>query len=797
MTAKHSPTVADLVPDAGPIVQRFPTDHPALNTPLVWLDASDADPRGGVSALFRRAFALEKPLSSHRLWVSASQRFELRLDGQFIAAGPSRSDEARWHVTPVKLPKLSPGPHVLAARVTHYGELSGVGQMGPEPFLLVAPDPRSPAAADVLATGRSWKGTVEPGRQFVTGACWKGRRPYYVVGAGEEISADATLEDWADVNFADDGWLGVSQLCHGQADEWGNLRHACHLRPDPLVQMARTPQRFRRGLARAGCTQEHLDAWLAGAGPLTLRPADAPDGQATVVLDVGTITNCYPRLRGEAAGPAQLHLVTSESPYVPEQDRAKFHRDRLDGAWFQGHGDRVSTGGGRFDFTPTWFRSFRYLELTAEGAGPVTLAPIELTETAFPLTRRATFRAVGQAGSPSLRTLWDVSWRTLQLCSHETFFDCPHYEQAQFPGDTRIQAIGHYVLAGQPQLARKAIDDFHASILPMGLTQCRYPSRRLQVLPTFSLYWIGMQADYLRYRNDAAFVAPYLPRARGVMEWFISRLRSDGLLGPVEYAPFMDWTSGFAKGNAPQDADGGSAILTLLLARAARWMERLELAAGQRECASRYRKLHRSLLRAVKDGCWHAHRKLLADTPTAATFSVHAQVEGVLAGFWSTRQARAVLSRAIADPSLTPPGSFYYRFYLLEAMRLAGLGDQFVGQLAPWQSCLQQTGLNTWPESQTQTPRSDCHAWGIAPAIGLMETVVGLTHDAPGTLSFAPHLGPLESFSATVPTAAGAAKVELAREGGAIGAELETPLPVTVAGTGQRLEPGQHRLSLA
>jgi hypothetical protein len=85
--------------------------------------------------------------------------------------------------------------------------------------------------------------------------------------------------------------------------------------------------------------------------------------------------------------------------------------------------------------------------------------------------------------------------------------DTPYYEQLQYVGDTRIQALISYsVPATTASPARPSA--FDQSRISEGITRSRYPSSLPQTIPTFSLLWIGMVHDYWIYRPTPDSPAP-------------------------------------------------------------------------------------------------------------------------------------------------------------------------------------------------------------------------------------------------------------------------------------------------
>ena len=158
-----------------------------------------------------------------------------------------------------------------------------------------------------------------------------------------------------------------------------------------------------------------------------------------------------------------------------------------------------------------------YLELAISTADePLILHSLVLSETRYPLEMEGKFHC----DDDRLNRMIPIMVRSLQMCSHETYMDGPYYEQLMYIGDTRLIALSTYIMTCDDELPRKALKMFNESRIVSGVTQARYPSKIVQIIPPFSLWWVCMIHDYWPWRNDLSFVRELLPGIRAVMEYF-------------------------------------------------------------------------------------------------------------------------------------------------------------------------------------------------------------------------------------------------------------------------------------
>ncbi|OPZ81355.1 MAG: Bacterial alpha-L-rhamnosidase [bacterium ADurb.Bin429] len=441
----------------------------------------------------------------------------------------------------------------------------------------------------------------------------------------------------------------------------------------------------------------------------------------------------------------------------------------------------------------------RYLELRATTADdPLTIDALSLLETHYPLEDEGRF----QASDPRLEAVIPIGVRALQMCSHETYMDCPYYEQLMYIGDTRLEVLTTYALTDDDRLPRKALACFDHSRQLSGLTQSRYPCHTGQIIPPFSLWFICMIHDYWMWRDDPDFVRDLLPGARAVLEAFRTWLRPDGLLdapnGPAGWN-FTDWVPGWHIGIPPDGEYGPSGLLNAHFALTLGLAAELEAAFEEPLLAERNRATARRVMDATLEHFWDSGRGLLADNLAQDRFSEHTQCLALLSDLLPTERRASVADGLLAAPDLART-TIYFTHYLFETYALLGRADRLLERLALWFD-LAPRGFKTTFESP-EPCRSDCHAWGAHPIFHYYASLLGIRPAAPGfqRVRVAPQLGGLAWASGTLPHPNGAITADVRTAGDGARAAIILPDGVTGEfvwkGESRPLAPGENRVEV-
>ncbi len=739
-----------------------------------WITSPSAPLRDSVVLHFRKLFDIPQSPEHFVVHVSADAQFVLFINQQEIGRGPARSDLAHWRYETYDLAKfLHAGKNEISATVWNFGVVP-LAQITDKTGFALQGDTSS---EEIVNTDNSWEVEEEKGIQTLPTPP-DIEKSYYVAEPAEHI--DASLFDWSWNNVASSHGQWQKPVAMGFASLRGAVlqNNNWQLVPDPLPPMQLEATPAGRVVRTIGI---QLPAGFPGS-PLEI-PAHA---KVTLLLDQAHLITAYPELTVTGGAQSTIRVTYAEALF--DSRGQKGNRNEIADKKIVGIFDEfLPDGAQERRFMPLVWRTWRYLQLDFSTADqPLYVDNLRCWFTAFPFEERARF----SSDDPSLSPIWEIGWRTARLDAHDTYMDTPYYERMQYIGDTRIQALISYVVAQDDRLARQAIQAFNDSRVPDGLTRSRYPSSVTQMIPTFSLLWIGMLHDFWMYRGDDEFVKEQIAGTRTVMDWFLDKQRPDGLLGKVPWWPFVDWGKDFAFGMPPQDVNGGSSPITLQYIEALRYAAELESLFGDRIRAQRYRQAESRAAAAIRKLCWNDSYGLIADTPAQKHYSQHANILGVWLDVIPVEKQKDVLTKILStsDPGFTTSGSvpemtiatYYFRFYLARALDHAGLGDRYLDLLKPWRDMVAM-GLTTWAE-QPEPTRSDAHAWSAHPNFDFLTIIAGIRPKTPGfsSVTIEPHLGHLSNVVSAVPTPRGT--IDASFRSSPTGVDAEIALPPNMTG---------------
>lgn len=706
-----------------------------------WITVPKINPTAYGVYYFRKSFDITSVPKSLPIHVSADNRYKLYVNEKLVSLGPASGDNQHWNFETLDLvPYLHPGKNVISAEVWNEGELRPEGHISLQTaFILQGGN----SEGKFLNTNDTWKCKQDISYSPIPVVM----QTYYVAGPGEHINMADHIKGWKTISYHDEEWIASQPMFSGKPKniigEYG-VPNGWQLVPSSLPQMDLKEQRLLKTRKVDGISVP--TSFPANKASITI-PANTV---ATLLLDQTFLTNAYPVVIFSGGKNAAISLSYQEALFTKYPEKG--NRNEVDGKTMIGRMESIISDGSinQFFTTLNW-RTYRYVQLkiiTKET--PLVLDDLYGISTGYPFVLNSNLKT----NNAEMQKILEIGWRTAELCAAETYMDCPYYEQLQYIGDSRIQAMVSLYNSGDERLIRNALNMMHYSQQPEGVTASRHPSVTPQYISTFSLWYIGMLHDYMMYGSDKLFVKDKLSSSRLVLDFFKRFQEKDGSLKNVPYWNFTDWveSSGWHEGIAPIGNNGNSALLDLQLLWAYQTAADMEQTFGIKELATDYLQSADQLKKIILEKYWDNNRKLLADRPEKDLFSQHANTLAILTGLVDESEAKNIANKLLADTTLAP-ASIYFKYYLHQALTKAGMGDDYLKWLDKWKENINM-GLTTWAEtSEINTTRSDCHAWGSSPNIEFYRIILGIDSDAVGFLKvkIEPHLGDIKDISGEVP----------------------------------------------
>lgn len=736
---------------------------------------------GGIkTAYFRLMFSLAGP-ARLRLSISAYSRYRLWVNGRHVAYGPCKGDRWRHFYETVDIgPYLQAGENLIAVKVVAFPpyEAQRRDDYAPQWTMAKALGPCLVAAGECtdaqgeslccLTTGRAaWEACPDEAVdwRFFPLSKW--------MGSMECVHGDRLPAGLTDDSDAPGGWRGAAAFwpAFDQNLSMFGIIPTFPLTPRPI------PMQFEK----AGKFLREMPLKPADVRAFTFQgfsPAEIPPhSRMAVELDAGEHMTAFLKIPFLGGRGSRVSVRYAEGYSRMEGGRSlKGRRDDCEHYDLIGHEDVYYPSGGKDTYEPFWFRTFRFIRIEAEtGCDSLTVGVPSMAETGYPL------EALSEVSSPEawVGQLWDISVRTLRRCMHETYVDCPYYEQLQYIQDTRLEMLFTYMLSGDTRLALRAMEDFHCSLLPDGMLLARYPTQEPLVIPPFSLHWISMLEEYYGQTGDASVPRRYRPTVDAVLDWYDRKIGKYGLAENLGYWDQIDWVDQWdaIAGRTPAGAVGPATTHNLMYAVALQAAARINRITGREGVAQEYEERASSILENVGRYCWSETERMYMEGPGYEEYSQHAQVYAVLSGLAEGGKARDLLTRTLEKKDIAQC-SFTQQFFLFRALEKCGAYELTGRQWDLWKVLLDKN-LTTVPEvpDGKRSPRSDCHAWGALPLYEFTRCILGVKPGAPGweSIVIEPHTLTLPGANGRVTTPKGPVSVAWTNDENGFDIRVETP----------------------
>lgn len=723
-----------------------------------------------VICYFRRKFYLPKGRYKFYIRVTADSRYKLYLNGNIIGFGPEKGDRWRYYYDVIEVKDyLQEGWNVISASVIHYyvaepwiynqGGPGSVFRTATAGFLLEGDiiDERG-NLIEKICTDENWLVYRDKGVEFLPSKYMP------LVGEVEVVRGELIPDNWRSVDFDDSLW-GNAKIISKDRDlsfnpevKLNELIPPWSLSERDIPLLYQEDKDFIRVISERGFISD-----------VTLEP----DTSYTFILDAGELTTGFPCLKVRGGKGSVVRLTYGEcfSYRDSEGKLKKGVRDDLNGIII-GDTDTFYPSGREDYYEPFWFRTFRFVRVDVDvSSSPLTIERVWFRETGYPLNVEGNF----SCSDERLNRVLDVSLRTLKRSMHETYEDCPYYEQMQYTMDAMLEALYTYQISKDYRLAKKAIYDFHSSLLPSGLLQSRYPSVAPQVIPLFSLYWIIMLRDYVLYSGEVDLIERYRPTIDAILGWFERHLTEENLVGKIGYWPYVDWVDGWDWGIPPSFNSDISTIYSLVYSYTLKVASYLMLISGSKGLFKEYKVRSMLIDKSIKKYCWDEEAGLFRDGPNTDEFSQHCQIWAVLNELVKSDRARGVIDRAINSAGISK-ASISYSYFLFRALDKVNLYNRYAPVLLDKWKKLLDLNVTTFPET-FEDPRSECHGWSAVPLYESISCILGIRPGEPGfrRVDIKPHPIDLHWAQGTIPTWKGSITVRWEKDTDSILLNVSSP----------------------
>lgn len=425
--------------------------------------------------------------------------------------------------------------------------------------------------------------------------------------------------------------------------------------------------------------------------------------------------------------PLYLHVKFAEVAAEIEAD-SKDYDGWLSKSWIQEEFIHVDV----LPFTLEMPRRYscRYIELEVLDTSPKWQA--SFSNPKFIAESSVTMDDVGeiQLEDSALKSIYDVSLKTLQDCMQTVFEDGPKRDRRLWIGDLRLQALANYATFDDLMLVKRCLYLFGGMTTREGKIPANvFTAPQLTPDDTFlfdySLFFAVVLFDYTEHTNDKEVLEDLYPIAKKEIDLALKQVDAEGrLVTDDDWPAFIDWSNDFDKSIAGQ----GVLIYTLK-----RFIELSKMMAD--EDLTKYQLSLNKLEDFAKNTLFDSERRQFIIEKNRE-INIASQVWMVLAGVMDAEENLKIMKETIRTLfPITGIATPYMYHHVTEALFIAGLDEKAIQLMKDYWGGMIDMGADTFweafkPEDPDFSPygspiiSSYCHAWSCTPAYLIKKYII-------------------------------------------------------------------------
>ena len=397
----------------------------------------------------------------------------------------------------------------------------------------------------------------------------------------------------------------------------------------------------------------------------------------------------------------------------------------------------------------------RYLQLNVRNnTAPVKIKRIYVREHVYPFDRIGHF----ECSDPLMNAIWEMGWRTVQVCAEDSYTDTPYRERALYAGDMLPQMGVTLAGASDLNLIRRSLDLFIDMYTDLFHADgVRHPDE-IGLLEDYPLLTVESLRWYVSWTEDHEYLRKVYPHFAHMVRHYLSRRGEDGLI--LSNRVFIEWTQ-IEKSNVKNTA------FHAILSRVCHLMSELAMAVGEEGDATFFKQEAAKIGNELLNAFWDPQSGYFLDGIKNDSLIQNAysisSIWPYLAGLTDEEKIDQIIPYVIDQlqeigtesrrKRVTPYGSFY----VLKALAQQGEMEQVEDFIRRhWGIMIHKHDDTAWENFDDVGVGTLSHAWSAAPTFLLSSEILGVNLGWPhpvqwDEVTIAPQSASIDWVEGTVP----------------------------------------------